>query len=195
MNKTLIAIAFAAAGLVAVPAAFAQDANTTTAQPGWYVAADAGYGSLDKGPYNNGNAIGGLTGGYRFAINPTTTLGVDVGYQYLGEVTARGLPNDTSVQSKLRGTTAGLSLRYNFSPSWYGEVRGGAFYAQGQGLTSGANPQYVEFNRTQYYGGVGVGYNVTNNISVGLNYNYYNGEGRGVKLDTNAYTVAAEYRF
>ena len=194
-NKILLAAALATAGLVAVPAAFAQNAANPTSQQGWYVAANAGYAGIDKGPYDNGAVAGGVTGGYRFAINPATSLGMEVGYQYLGQVTARGLSSDSSADSKLRGTTAGLNLRYNISPSWYGELRGGAFYAQGQGLTDSANPQYQQFNRTQYYAGAGVGYNITPQLSMGLNYNYYNGTGRNVELQTSAYTVSAEYRF
>jgi OmpA-OmpF porin, OOP family len=197
MNKMLLAVAIAAAGLAVVPAAFAQSAANPTAQQGWYVAADAGYAALDKGPYDNGGIAGGVKGGYRFAINPETSLGVEVGYQYLGQVTAHGVPSNTSgTRSQLRGTTAGLDLRYNIAPSWYAELRGGAFYAQGQGLTDSVNPQqYLQFNRTKYYGGAGVGYNITTQWSVGLNYNYYEGTGRGVDLATNAYTVSAEYRF
>jgi OOP family OmpA-OmpF porin len=196
MNKMLLAVAIAAAGLAVVPAAFAQSSTTPTAQQGWYVAADAGYAALDKGPYDNGGIAGGVKGGYRFAINPETSLGVEVGYQYLGQITARGQSADTSAKSQLRGTTAGLDLRYNIAPSWYAELRGGAFYAQGQGLTDGVNPQqYLQFNRTKYYAGAGVGYNITSQWSLGLNYNYYEGTGRGVNLATNAYTVAAEYRF
>jgi OmpA-OmpF porin, OOP family len=196
MNKMLLAVAVAAAGLAVVPAAFAQSSTTPTAQQGWYVAADAGYAALDKGPYDNGGIAGGVKGGYRFAINPETSLGVEVGYQYLGQVTARGQSGDTSTKSQLRGTTAGLDLRYNIAPSWYAELRGGAFYAQGQGLTDNVNPQqYLQFNRTKYYAGAGVGYNITSQWSMGLNYNYYEGTGRGVDLATNAYTVSAEYRF
>ena len=194
-NKILLAAAIATAGLVAVPAAFAQNAANPTSQQGWYVAANAGYAALDKGPYDNGASAGGVTGGYRFAINPATSLGLEVGYQYLGLINARGLSSDSSADSKLRGTTAGLDLRYNISPSWYGELRGGAFYAQGQGLTDTANPQYQQFNHTQYYAGAGVGYNISPQWSLGLNYNYYNGTGRDVELQTSAYTVSAEYRF
>ena len=193
-KKILFAIAIAAAGLTAVSTSFAQDTSAQTAQQGWYVSAETGYANVDKGPYNDGDLASGLKGGYRFALNPQTSLGVEVGYQYLGQVDARGASGD-AFASKLRGTTAGLNLRYNFSPSWYGEVRGGAFYAQGQGLTDTANPTYARFNRTSYYAGVGVGYNIASNWSVGLNYNYYNGTGNNVQLKTNAYTVAAEYRF
>lgn len=199
MKKTLFAVALAAVGFAAVPAAFAQSAPTQTAQQGWYVGAEAGYGQINKGPYDShGDAIGGIKGGYRFAINPETSIGVEAGYQYLGRIDARDGAG-SSFRSKLYGPTLGANLRYNFTPNWYGEVRAGGFYAQGQGLTNTASPSYERFERTRYYAGVGVGYNIDQHWSVGVNYNYYDGTSRGgdrgVQLQTNAYTVAAEFRF
>lgn len=200
MKNTMLALAFAAAGLVAVPAAFAQDAGQN-AQQGWYVGANAGYGQIQKGPYDNGDFAGGVKGGYRFAINPETSLGVEVGYVYLGRADARGLYTQNyggDAKSKLQGATAGLDLRYNFSPRWYGEVRGGAFFAKGEGLTNDKfSPQSVRFNSTNYYAGAGVGYNITPQWSVGLNYDYYQASDsdKNIHLPTNLYTVSAEYRF
>ncbi|WP_201316593.1 outer membrane beta-barrel protein [Dyella sp. EPa41] len=200
MKNTMLALAFAAAGLVAVPVAFAQDAGQN-AQQGWYVGANAGYGQIQKGPYDNGDFAGGVKGGYRFAINPETSLGVEVGYVYLGRADARGLYTQAyggDAKSKLQGATAGLDLRYNFSPRWYGEVRGGAFFAKGEGLTNDKfNPQSVRFNSTNYYAGAGVGYNITPQWSVGLNYDYYQASDsdKNIHLPTNLYTVSAEYRF
>ena len=152
-----------------------------------------------------GDVAGGVKGGYRFAINPETSLGVEVGYVYLGRTDARGLYtqnfaayNGDNAKSKLQGATAGLDLRYNFSPKWYGELRGGAFFAKGEGLTNDKfNPQSVRFNSTNYYAGAGVGYNITPQWSVGLNYDYYQASDsdKNIHLPTNLYTVSAEYRF
>jgi opacity protein-like surface antigen len=200
MKKTLFAIALATAGLAtAAPAAFAQSAPTQTAQQGWYVGAQAGYGQVNSGAYNNqGNYIGGINGGYRFAINPEASFGVEAGYQYLGFIDAKGANNVSSNRARLDGPTLGANLRWNFNPDWYAEIRAGAFYAQGQGLTNGFDA-YDRFERVRPYAGVGVGYNINQNFSVGVNYNYYDGSSRGgnqgVQLDTNAVTVAAEYRF
>jgi len=200
MKNTMLALAFAAAGLVAVPAAFAQDASQN-AQQGWYVGANAGYGQIKKGPYDNGDFAGGVKGGYRFALNPELSLGVEAGYVYLGRADARGLYTQNyggDAKSKLQGATAGLDLRYSFSPKWYGEVRGGAFFAKGEGLTNDKfNPQSVRFNSTNYYAGAGVGYNITPQWSVGLNYDYYQASDsdKNIHLPTNLYTVSAEYRF
>jgi len=195
MNKTLLALALIG-GATAIPAAFAQDTTPPAAQQGWYVGADAGYAHVNQGHYDNGDFAGGVKGGYRFALNPETSLGVEVGYQYLGRVKAHdaynGLPG---TKSKLRGSTAGLDLRYNFDPRWYAELRGGAFYAQAEGLTRGDNAQLRSFDKTSYYAGAGVGVNFTRQWSMGLNYDYYNASGKGVRLDPNVYTVSAEYRF
>jgi opacity protein-like surface antigen len=193
MNKTLFALALAAGGLIAVPAASAQD-TSSTAQHGWYVSADAGYAHINQGHYDDGDLAGGVKGGYRFAINPETSLGVEVGYQYLGRTKADGAYSGLAgTKSKLRGSTAGLDLRYNFDPRWYGELRGGAFYAQAEGLAS--DGQFRQFEKTKYYAGAGVGVNFSPNWSMGVNYDYYGASGKGLKLDPNVYTVSAEYRF
>jgi len=204
MKKTLFAIALATASFAAVPAVFAQDA-TQNAQQGWYVGANAGYGQVDRGPYDNGGGAGGIKGGYRFAINPDTSLGAEVGYQFLGRASAQGSYtnnfagyNGNNAKSKLQGATAGLDLRYSFSPNWYGEVRGGAFFAKGQGLTDDrTNPQAVRFDSTRYYAGAGVGYNITQQWSVGLNYDYFDGSqsDKNIHLPTNLYSLSAEFRF
>lgn len=201
MKKTTFALALAAVGLLAVPAAFAQDG--ATAQQGGYISANAGYGQVKKTQaYKKGKVFGGIKAGYRFAINPETALGVEVGYQTLGRINARdeALVASTltkkQARSKLHGFTAGLDLRYNIKPSWYADLRGGAFFAKGEGLTDDATaPTYQKFKKTKYYAGVGVGYNIDSKWSVGVNYDYYPAKGKGVNLTTNAYTVSAEYRF
>ncbi|GGA09996.1 outer membrane protein [Dyella caseinilytica] len=197
--KTLFAVAIAAAGLAAAPA-FAQTAPTQTAQQGWYVGAEAGYGQVNQGAYDNkGSYIGGIKGGYRFAINPEASVGVEAGYQYLGFVDAKGAYNgDSSARGRFHAPTLGANLRWNFTPDWYAEVRAGAFYAKGSGLT---NDQYAyeRIGNIRPYAGVGVGYNINQHFSVGVNYNYYDATGKGsnqgVQLQTNAVTVAGEYRF
>ena len=200
MKKTLFAIALATAGLATVPAVFAQSAPTQLAQQGWYVGGEAGYGQVNQGPYDDkGSYIGGIKGGYRFAINPEASVGVEAGYEYMGFVDAKGANNVSSLRSRLHGPTLGANLRWNFNQNWYAEVRAGGFYAQGQGLTGADDASYDRFERIRPYAGVGLGYNLTQNWSVGVNYNYYDGSSKGgddgVKLDTNAVTVAVEYRF
>lgn len=202
MKKTLIAVALIAGGLAA-GTVYAQDDTMSaahTSQPGWYVSADLGQARVSKGPYNDGDTAGGIKGGYRFALNPQTSLGVEVGYQYLGilDPHARYANQvNNSGRSQLRGATAGVDLRYNITPSWYAEVRGGGFFTQGKGLTDHYPKTEYQHNvsHTNYYAGLGVGYNLDRNWSLGVNYDHYKGTGDGLHLDTDAYTVDAEYRF
>lgn len=200
--KTLFAVALAAAGLAVVPAAFAQTAPT--AQQGWYVGAEAGYGLVNKGAYEDkGSYIGGVKGGYRFAINPEASVGVEAGYQYLGFVNAKGAyGGDSAPRGRFHAPTLGANLRWNFNPDWYAEIRAGAFYAKGTGLVDNAyafNTPNQRISNIRPYAGVGVGYNINQHFSVGVNYNYYDatshGGNNGVQLQTNAVTVAGEYRF
>jgi len=203
MKKTLFAIALVTGGMLTIPAAFAQEAAPAqNAQQGWFVGANAGYADVNRGPYNNGDLAGGIKGGYRYAINPDTAIGAEIGYVYLGRVNAKGgyaQYYDGNAKSKLQGATAGLSLRYSFSPNWYGEVRGGAFAAKGEGLTSDRfYPQTNSFHSTRYYAGVGAGYNIMSNLSVGLSWDYYDGSSqprKNINLPTNLYSLSAEYRF
>ena len=63
----------------------------------------------------------------------------------------------------------------NATAIWRAHKRG-AFFAKGSGLTNDkTNPEMVNFNSTRYYAGLGAGYNINKNISVGLNWDYYDG--------------------
>ncbi|NII12367.1 porin family protein [Oleiagrimonas sp. C23AA] len=200
MRKTLIVLSLVSAGLAA-GSVMAQDTTSPhTAQTGWYVSADAGQARVSKGPYNDGDTTGGLKAGYRFEVNPHTSLGLEVGYQYLGILDPHARYADRvtgSGRSQLRGATAGVDFRYNISPRWYAEWRGGAFRAQASGLTDRyPGTRYRrDVTHTNYYAGVGVGYNVDRDWSLGVNYDHYKGTDDAVRLDTNAYTMSAEYRF
>ena len=70
MKKTLLALAFASAGLLAVPAAFAQSAPTHN--DGWFVNGNVGRTSIDKGPYDDHDTGYAIGGGYRWAVFTST---------------------------------------------------------------------------------------------------------------------------
>jgi len=226
MKKTLFAIALATAGVLAIPAAFAQDATTTDSatqsgwksHTGWYADGDLGVSQANNNStYRQANYAGSLTGGYRWAVSPDMSFGAELGYVYLGKfhagdsVNQNYLANGGNIggsRSNLRGATLGGSMRINFTPQWYLNLRGGAFDAHGSTLSdSTSQPVRRSFsNNIGYYAGVGAGYDITQNWSVGLNYTYYgvnrdthltNGQiaGTRVGLDTNTLTASAEYRF
>jgi len=106
MKKTLLALAFASAALLAVPAAFAQSAPTHN--DGWFVNGNVGRTSIDKGPYDGHDTGYGINGGYRWAVNPSVALGVEAGYNDLATSTSRTSSTATTWWTRAsRSCTAG----------------------------------------------------------------------------------------
>ena len=60
---------------------------------------------------------------------------------------------------------------------------------------SGGTAVYVDDTSNKYYAGAGFGYDFSNNLSVGLNYDYYKADKNGLYLDPSLVSVSAEYRF
>jgi opacity protein-like surface antigen len=223
MKKTLLAIALAVSGVASVSSAFAQDSADSSAKQGWnsksgwYIDGDLGVSRANnRDIYRDTNYTGGLTGGYRWAVSPDMSIGAELGYVYLGKLDARsgvaqnyaanGGTGDT--RSNLRGATLGADLRWNFSPIWYVDLRGGAFDAHGSSLSNDAfQPVNRSFsNNLGYYAGVGTGWDINQHWSVGVDYTYYQVsrspklvnnqfDGTRVSLDTNTLTAKVEYRF
>ena len=197
MNKTLLALAFASAGLLAVPAAFAQ--STPTHNDGWFINGNVGQASLNHGPYDDSSTGYGINGGYRWAVNPSVALGAEVGYNDLGNIHARNIFNSSPViergKSQLHGWTAGANARFDLSRDWYLSGRAGVYSWTGHGLSNEVNPVRKSLDDTSWYAGAGVGYNLNRNLSVGLNYDYFDAQRRNVDLSTDMVSVSAEYRF
>ena len=68
MKKNLLALALVSAGLLAAPAAFAQNAPSDNG--GWFINGNVGRTSIDKGPYDGHDTGYALNGGYRWSVNP-----------------------------------------------------------------------------------------------------------------------------
>lgn len=220
MKKSLLTIAIVATALTAATAAYAQDANgqaVSNAKSGWYLDGDLGVSRAnDRSVYNDTNYTGALTGGYRWAVSPDMSIGAELGYVYLGKLDARegakfaywANGGQGQTRSNTRGATLGAAMRVNLNPAWYLNFRAGAFDARSSGLSDDSlMPVRRNFNNNLgYYAGVGTGWDINQNWSVGVNYNYYqvsrdpstiNGQRVGTRynLDTNTLTASAEYRF
>ncbi|HUH55257.1 MAG TPA: porin family protein [Rhodanobacter sp.] len=196
-NKSLLALALATAGLVAVPAAFAQSAPTQNG--GWFVNGNVGQTSINHGPYDDNDTGYAINGGYRWSVNPSVALGVEVGYNDLGNIHAKNVFNDNPVvedgKSQLHGWTAGVNGHFNVTPNWYVSARTGIYGWKGHGLSNNENPIRKGLDDTSWYAGAGFGYDFNNNVSVGLNYDYYDAKKDRVDLSTDMVSVSAEYRF
>ena len=220
MNRKILAAMLASAGFFALPA-MAQDttdtmgtdqvADSTQAasgnyQPGqpvgsgnWFVDGSVGQSHINEGPYNDHPTTYALTGGYRWKVGQDLGLGVDVGYNDLGNFQVKNVFNSDDVnltgrRNALRGWTAGVNGRINVWQGLYVSGRAGVYGWKGEGY----NDQ--DFNRhhldkVDYYVGAGVGYDFNDHFGLGLSYDRYHASKDGVNLSTDAASLTAEYRF
>ncbi|MEP6898087.1 MAG: porin family protein [Rhodanobacter sp.] len=198
IKKNLLAFAIGTAGLLAIPVVSAQSAPADNG--GWFVNGNVGRTAINQGPYDNGHDTGySLNGGYRWALAPNFSLGGEVGYNDLGNIRAKNVFNSQSVvapgKSQLHGWTAGANAHLDLSSNWYLSGRAGLYNWKGHGLSNDSNPVREGLDNSSWYGGAGVGYNLTSNLSVGLNYDYFDAKKHNVDLSTDMVSASAEYRF
>ncbi len=201
MKKTIAALAITAAlGMAAAPAAFAQSVPSAGQHDGWFVNGQVGSAQLDKGAYDGHDTGYQLTGGYRWALSPSALLGIEGGYNDLGNIKASKAFHSGDVydtrRSKLRGWMLGANGHFNINPNWYVSARAGLYAWKGHGMSNNETPIVrTSLDKTDWYGGVGFGYDFANNVSLGLNYDYYHAKKDHVDLSTDMISVGAEYRF
>ncbi|WP_347259630.1 porin family protein [Rudaea sp.] len=190
MKNTLFAIALATASLATLPAV----THAADGAGGAFVNGNIGRSTLDKGLYDDNDTGYGVNAGYRWALSPNVALGVEGGYTKLGDFNAKGV-NGGLGSASVKGWTAGVNGHFNVTPQWYVSGRAGLFRADTKGWTNQAVPSYVDDSSTKWYAGAGFGYDFSNNLSLGLNYDYYKTETKGLNLDPSLLSVSAEYRF
>lgn len=202
MRNTALVLAIAAAFVAApgfIQEAHAQDASSTSTDSGFFVNGNVGQSNIKHG-INSGNDTGyAVNGGYRWALSPNFAIGPEVGYNDLGNVKLKNVFNSQPVvapgKASLHGWTVGANAHYNMTPNWYLSARGGLYAWSGEGLTSGINPVNRHNNSDGWYGGVGVGYDVSRSFGVGLGYDYYHANKSNLNLTTDMVSAQAEFRF
>ncbi len=195
MKNTLLALALSAAGLAMAPAISHADDGSNG---GFFVNGNVGQSNLDRGAYNDSDTGYGANVGYRWAFSPSVALGVEGGYTKLGsfnpksEFSGLGLNN-----AQIQGWNAGVNGHFNLSPNWYVSARTGLFRGdlKGDFIDASGTPNYVNDTSNKYYAGAGFGYDFSNNLSVGLNYDYYKADKDGLNFNPDLVSVSAEYRF
>ncbi len=196
-NKTLLALALSAAGLFGASAASAQSGPGQNG--GWFIGGNVGQASVNHGPYDDSATGYAINGGYRWALSPSAAVGVELGYNDLGNIHPKNVFNSQPVvadgKSQLHGWTTGVNGHFNLSPNWYVSARTGIYGWKGHGLSNEVNPIRKGLDNTSWYAGAGVGYDFSNNVSLGVNYDYYDAKKQNVNLSTDMISVSAEYRF
>ncbi|HET6633047.1 MAG TPA: outer membrane beta-barrel protein [Rhodanobacteraceae bacterium] len=195
MRKTLTALALAAAGAATMPFASAQ----TAPHNGWFVNGSVGRSALDEGAYNGHDTAYTINTGYRWELEPGGLLGFEVGYNDLGNIDVSNAFTDDPVlargQSQLHGWTAGVNGHFNFNPNWYLSARAGIYSWKGHGLSNNDDPLRRSLSESDYYGGLGIGYDFSTAFGLGLNYDHYQAKASDVNLSTDVWSLGAEFRF
>jgi OOP family OmpA-OmpF porin/outer membrane immunogenic protein len=199
MKKTIIALAIAAAGTIAVPAAFAQSMPNAN-HDGAFVKGQVGRTHMDHDRYNGHDTGYQLTGGYRWAVGSSALLGVEGGYNDLGNIKAKNVFHSGDVyntrRSQLRGWMLGVNGHFNLNPNWFINAHTGVYSWKGHGMSNNETPVlHNSLDKTSWYAGAGFGYDFSNNFSLGLNYDYYRAKKDNVDLSTDMISVGGEYRF
>ena len=196
MNKNMLALSLTAA-LAAVPAI------GMAAQPGnWFISGQVGESKLQGLAAANDTATGSaFMAGYRWDLNPMFQLGGEVGYVNTGTYKDRVAgPPVTTADAKLDGFLAGVTGKVNFTPNWYLDFEGGFFNAKqttsGTTWSIDTSSSYGQSHtKGSFYSGIGVGYDFSQNIGLGLHYNYFEDKDGQVDLSSYMTTLRLEVRF
>lgn len=204
MNKYLISLA-ALALVGACGSAFAQDTgafflNAGVGQAKYHVdeAAGGNYAQDDS------DTSAALRLGYLW--HGAVDFGIETGYVDLGELKTSLISGAVLEQARVnaKGWMLGATGRYHFADQWFVSARGGWLRGSGDldyrvSTPVGSADGNGHADGDGWYGGVGVGYDVSPAFSFGLNYDRYHVEAKtdDVSADANVDTwmVTAEYRF
>lgn len=195
MKTTIKTLGLACALSLGAPVA----AHAQSTDGAWFINGNVGQVSIDDDLYNGEDTGYAVNGGYRWAVSPSAAIGVEIGYNDLGNIDVSNAFDDDPVldenSSDLHGWTAGVNGRLNFTPDWYASARAGVYQWRGHGLSNDDDPLRKGLDETDWYTGVGFGYNFSSQASIGINYDYYQASQDGIDLSTDMVSIGAEYRF
>lgn len=188
MKKTFIAAALA----IAAMSPFAAQADASSRTHDFFVAGNLGQSNARDSLLTHKNSV---FQNIRFGWRWNGIVGAEVGYAYLGRPKIESAFGYDSISVKNQAATVGVTAKYDFVPNWY--VTGHAGYARTRttGTSTAGDVTTTSRNwNNGWYAGAGIGYNLTSNGSLGLNYDNYNIRTYG-KNNIAAYSVSYEYRF
>ncbi len=209
--KTITGTVLAGALALASTSAFAANStgnffiNVGVGQAQYHVGRTDGLGyKLDEK-----DTAGALRFGYAWNVAPDFDLGVEGGYVDLGKLVASyhyenadaTYVVDDHYDLGASGWLAGVNGKFNFADKWYASARAGwlrsSVSATDRYSETGYGSEYQSSDVTGngWYGGAGVGYNLTRDFSLGLNFDNYHVKRWTFESNISAYTFTAEYRF
>ena len=205
----------AAAGIAAISTSFVACADSQ----GTFVQANVGHTNTDL---NNSTSYGVL-GGYRWAVDAPFYLGVEGGYTNLNRnnFTSRGsldvvdmtgphtLAGQSRIKSKNEALLLGVNGKWELPAQYFITAHAGvARYRDDVNVhstgtldgrpTDGSHDHY-RFYDTNYYAGVGFGYDFSPQVSLSFNYDHYAPQyetfGIKDKVKFDSYSAGVEFRF
>ncbi|HUA81687.1 MAG TPA: outer membrane beta-barrel protein [Dyella sp.] len=213
MNKLALSAAVAALALspVLIQVAHADDTSTPSTnnyanwQDDFFVAGQLGQTQFRTADLSHNNSV---FQNVRFGWRWNGLIGPEIGYVYLGRPKSDVYGDGTtSLSVKPRAATLGVNAKYNFYQNWFVTAHAGYMRSQTKfdEVSGDLGARYKTWNNG-LHAGLGVGYDLTNNFSVGLNYDNYRvqsgnststeyvdaGHGRA---NVAAYSASVEYRF
>ncbi|WP_266170552.1 outer membrane beta-barrel protein [Dyella subtropica] len=196
MRHLFLAASLGAAMAVSSFAAHAGDADPSH----FFVNAGAGMSHSNISGLTDKDSWGyNLNAGYRWR----DTWGVEAGYVDLGRPEFNGWVNgDSRYPLKLRlnvsGWTLGANGRWTFAENWYVSARLGVFFSRSKLTAQGSYVGEATTNDTNLYFGGGLGYDITPQLSVGVNVDRYQAKSNRFLRGTNSPVLVSgmlEYRF
>ncbi|MEV8521327.1 outer membrane beta-barrel protein [Dyella marensis] len=198
MNKLLCSAVLAAAALSPF-AAQADDAAAGSNQlNNFFVTGNLGQSNYRVGGLNDKSDV---FQSVRFGWRWNNIVGAEAGYTSLGQ--AKQYVGTTTIGVEPKAAIIGVNAKYDFYGSWFVSGHGGYLRSRTVGSITIGDVRTTEKSwNNGWYAGVGVGYNVTDNVALALNYDNYHvkyGRGGSDQPQTNgtvaAYSASIEYRF
>lgn len=195
MNKRIQMTAIAIAMVAASGSAFAAD------QGAFFINGNLGQSHFHDHAFNDRTDTSSAARvGYAWHLNNGGgDLGLEAGYVNLGRASGTVLTSNNTVDlsAKLSGPVLGANYKYTFSNKMFVSLRAGWFRSKFDAKVTGVGSQ--SFSGNGAYSGVGVGYDITSNFSLGVNFDEYHGRatvyGTKTKEGVSSISGFAEYRF
>lgn len=187
MNKILLAAALA----VVAAAPFAAQADENNNQlDNFYVAGNLGQSNYRLGGFSDKNDV---FQNVRFGWRWNGIVGAEIGYAYLGK--AKTDIGSSTFSTKSRVGEIGLTGKYNFYQNWFVTGHGGYLRSRGTDEADMGDASFRQHSwNNGWYAGAGVGYDITKNVALGINYdNYHVKYGRAGADEPQANTNVAAY--
>ena len=211
MKSIVLRLVLALVALAVVPEALAADIG------GGNIFVDAAYGKMfgrqastgDSGYTHPSQSAWRADGGYRWKLDDARSLGLEVGYMHFGIVADNSdALSFVSADSTATAMTAGVNYHYLFGAdeAWLFQLRAGVMtvkfeedyssFIPGQPTTTGSSSS----RQGGAYFGLGIGRDVTQNLSLILALEYYHSGDTGNYYNENSLGLGfmglgAEYRF